>query len=321
MGAERVEPRLIKDWCEDLAHLYKKHDQNRTPVDVWIATMAHCSVMGESIRKAHYEELIAAAMHAFAWMCAFVSRCKATENPLLKCSEDFCEMVYLKYPQKCGLCADDPCNCNPLETEKQKDKPAKYRELHKIWTGVRQRNDLGWWLNIYRHMYGGRIALMTLETIGFHLLEEAGEEAFALRKLVEMDHVLDEDLEGIDADFLERIAHIDGLVEEYERCQNQSQFEKDEKTGKPKLEVTSDDPLHIRARIVHAKMEQVIEFADTFSWFCATLIKLEEIAKNLSVEIDRFDIERRLQKEYGRKGEALRCPRCKQSECGCLFFF
>lgn len=321
MGPEELEPRTIEEWCTDLAGLYNRHDQHRTPVDVWIATMSYASVMGESIRRVHYGRLMEGAVHAFAWMCAFVTRCNQGDDLVLKCDHSFCDMVYFKYPQKCGHCGENPCRCNPLEMEGRDDKPADYRKLYNTWRGGRGKSkDLIWWLDTFRSIYGGRIALMTLETIGFHFLEEASEEAFALRNLVQMRGVLEYGIDGIDEKFLSSIGNIDTLVDEYELCLDDPNVPKDT-DGKPEPSITSDDAPHVKARLVDAKMKQVIEFADTFSWFCAILIKLEELVKNLGKDVDEFHVEAQLQKEYGPTGEPLKCPRCRQQECGCMFFF
>ena len=158
---------------------------------------------------------------------------------------------------------------------------------------------------------------MTLENIAFHFLEEAGEEARAVRELIQMRNVLNANIQGVDEKFLEKIYVIDGLFEEYQNCMDV--LKKDEE-NKPIIDITSCDPKHIKARIVKGKMGLIVELADTFSWFCTILIKLEMIAEGLHLEEDLYDLEKCLEKIYGPKGTTLVCPRCKSYDCKCLFF-
>jgi hypothetical protein len=305
--------RLVSEWSNEFADLFKKHDSSRSPEEIWIATMAYCSSIGEAIRRTNYRELIDFAAHTFNWMCSFVTKCNQTDDLLFICKNDFCDMVYFKFPGICGHCLDNHCSCNPIEIDKKKDKAAQYKKLFEESSLFPTKNfSITDWTKMFKKIYGGRIYLMTLENIGFHFLEESGEEALAIRELMQMRGILTANIPGINEEFLFRISSIDGLVEEYDTCMKQ--------LGCDKPDITSREEKHLKARIVKGKMDLIIEFADTFSWFCAVLIKLEMIAESLNVSKDQYDLEKWLEKKYGLNGEKLTCPRCKSDDCECLFF-
>jgi hypothetical protein len=320
MGA-KAESRSIRDWCVGFEELYGEADKKRRPEELWIATMAHCSAMGEGIRRVAYDELINSAAHAFCWMCSFVNKCNTTDDLVFCISDSLCEMVYLKYPQRCGYCVFNECRCNPYKMDKQKDKVAKYEELHKFLKNDRPiQYDLKRWKEIFRELYGGRIYMMTLESLGFHFLEEVGEQTKAVRELVQLRDVLKARIPGVDKPFLQKISSIDGLLEEYSKCLKDPKLKKVPDKSKPDIDISSRDAVHIKARIVSAKMDSIIELADTFSWFCAILIKLDWIAKGLALDEVHFNIEKKLQDIYGSSDVPLKCPMCGKQKCNCIFF-
>jgi hypothetical protein len=200
--------------------------------------------------------------------------------------------------------------------DSKKDKAADYIILLEKWKDFRRTegHTLREWLNMFRDIYGGRIHLLTLESMGFHFLEEAGEEAKAVRQLVQLRGVLDDGVKGLDKKFLEEISGIEKLTEEYGKC------EKD-KEGKPKIKMDSNALEHVKARIVKAKMDFVVELADTFSWFCSILIKILGIIEITGVNNpDDYDLDIFLKKEYEASPEGLKCPTCHGSPCKCMFF-
>jgi hypothetical protein len=157
---------------------------------------------------------------------------------------------------------------------------------------------------------------MTLDAIGFHFLEEAGEEAVGIRKILQLRGILAKGNSLIDHNYIRKLSTVEGLVEEYVY----GAFPREEKTGKPKIDLTSKEEEFIKARIVDAKMDLIIELSDTFSWFCAILIKLGMLLKESNLWSERYDIETYLNDEYGPEGEDLKCPVCRQNVCACLSF-
>ena len=310
------EPRLIKEWMHDFAELYSDSDKERSPEEFWIATMSYCSVIGESIRRINYPRLMKAAAHAFCWICSYVHYCNNTEDLILHCNHTLCDIVFLKFPNVCGHCLENPCKCDPFKMDEKKDKSADYRWLLDRWKERRkiEGHKIDEWLNIFKDIYGGQNHLQTLESIGFHFLEEAGEEAMAVRQLVQMRGILNGGVKGLEKEFLETLASIEGLVDEYINCPKDDE-------NKPKIVMESNDLEHVKTRLVKAKMDFVIELADTFSWFCAILIKISRIVENIEVNNpELYDLEKFLQTEYKASPEGLTCPTCTKRPCKCCFF-
>jgi hypothetical protein len=98
-----------------------------------------------------------------------------------------------------------------------------------------------------------------------------------------------------------------------------------EKEALSKIDYSSANPEILKARLLKGKMDLVIEFSDTFSWFCAVLLKLNEIIESEKLPIDiesGFDIEEELKSIYKspNKTAPLVCYACKQKSCKCLFY-
>ena len=326
----KADCRKITDWTGGFVKLYHEPDSNRRPEEFWNATMAHVSSIGEAIRRTHYKELIKSAAHAFCWMCSYVDFCNNTEDhPLFKFENSLSEIVGLKFPGICGHCMEKHCSCKPVQMDEQQDKSAKYHELLKEWK-KRKHNDytMDTWLDDFWTIFSGQIHLQVIESIGFHLLEEAGGEARAVRELVQFSGILDANIEGIDENYLLSISKVDGVVNEYSKYINIFKKKFKVSTDKEvikKIDLTSNDPGLIKLRLIRSKMGFVIELADTFSWYCAVLLKLQEIIKDEDLDdelLKTFHIEESLKKVYKSASakEPLKCYACGKDKCKCKFF-
>lgn len=304
-------------WASAFEKLYAKQDAERTPEEMWIGAMAHCSKIGESIRKLDYDELMFFAAKAFCWMLSFSVKCNRTPDPFFRCDNTFSDMVYLKFPESCGHCTHNVCDCRPIEIDAKKDKAAKYSTLLEKWQKARRTTDIEYtiqdWLGTFTQIYSGRIHLQTMETLGFHFLEEAGEEAMAVRKLVQLRGAVNATIAGIDDKAVSELTNIPAIVSTYIKL---GQGKPD---GKPPFKLNSKEKVDILSRIVDAKMDFIIELADTFSFFCSILIKLGEVRVS---KRKRFpaDLEKRLVHIYGDPEAGLKCPECKKGACECIFF-
>ena len=166
-----------------LSDLYSQADSKRTPEQMWIAVMSHTSFIGENIRKVAFEKLVKSAAHTFCWLCSFVNKCNTYQKDIFSISENLSEIVSLKYPLVCGHCRTNVCKCDAEKMDSIDDKTALYKELFGlrkvILPSVRPFSIKDWRENFHR-IYAGRIHIQTLESIGFHFLEEIGEAAFVL---------------------------------------------------------------------------------------------------------------------------------------------
>lgn len=302
--------RSIKDWMGIFSGIYSKVDAQRTPEQIWVAVTAHSSSIGESIRRYAFSELLKYAAHTFCWLCSFVNKCNQVKDDVFSCTETVCGMVSLKYPFKCGHCRKDYCSCDPIEMDTQIDKSAKYERL------VQDRQDVllsveGFsitdWKRKFQDIFGHRIHLLAFENIGFHFLEEVGEVAVAVRKLSQLKNVLYDGIEGIRIEFLKELTTVEGIVENYKTYYVSGD-----------TDYTSRDTNMIKWRMVDAKMALVIEIADTFSWFCAILNKLDSILKGCGFPFSTLE-EKLCEVYIDDKGNA-RCPTCKKEQCECIFY-
>ena len=203
--------------------------------------------------------------------------------------------------------------------EKKSDKAAHYKEL------LQKRNVnlaayAGWgilhFLTMYHDIFKARIHIQTLESIGFHFLEEVGEAAVAVRQLSQLRKIQESGIEGIDQAFLDGLNTVDNIVDNYQK------FYKDQKD----IKLNIREPEMMKARVTAAKMALIVEIGDTFSWFCGILNKLLSIEKSIwenpeeHPEFKFLDLETALYKEYfNEEGNAI-CPTCETLPCSCEFF-
>lgn len=331
MNFNIIDCRTIENWTKGFEKLYYSIDKERRPEELWNATMAHISGIGEAIRRIHYRKLLESATHVFCWMTCYVKICNESKDDIFYFQNNFSEIVGLKYPQICGHCMKKKCKCDPIAMDRRKDKAAKYKKLlhhaerKDIKFNIYTLND---WLLLFYKIYSGQIHLLTLESIGFHLLEEAGEEAKAVRQLVQFRGIIEAHINGIDENYLRKISNIQGLVDEYsismEKIKEIYKTES-EKEARDKIDLKSTNPDIIKARLVVGKMDFVIELADTFSWFCSVLLKLWKTIEEEKLEIKtfkEFHIEEAMKKFYksSDKAKLLTCYACKKTSCECLFF-
>jgi hypothetical protein len=309
----------IKEWMNVFLDLYSKADQQRTPEQMWIAVMAHTSSIGENIRKVAFEKLLNSGAHTFCWLCSFVNKCNRLENDdLFSISESLCGIVSLKYPDKCGHCGHSPCDCDPVKMEDEEGKLARFKFLLE----ERNRNlDAyeGYSIKDYRDMflgiYKGRLHIQSLESIGFHFLEEIGEAAVSVRQLSQLRKIACDKETGIDSSFLRSITTAEGIVE------NHFRHHKNPK----EIKYYSKEPDMLKARVVNAKMDLVAEIADSFSWFCAILNKLDRISKSIYDKPEEHDtlkpLESVLYDVYiDPETKKAICPSCHNSPCKCAFY-
>ena len=223
-------------------------------------------------------------------------------------------MVSLKYPLKCGHCEKDECTCDPRRMDEIPNKAATYERL------LGFRNDIlasveGYrflqWQNKFNDIFGGRIHILTLETIGFHFLEEVGEAAIGIRKLSQFKKIREARIQDINDTFFKLLTTVPNIVEQY-------------KTYKRETSYISKDSDMLKWRIIDAKMDLVIEIGDTFSWFCAVMNKLDMISKCIVNDPAQspllLSLEEQLRREYIDQDGSIKCPTCGKYPCECVFY-
>jgi len=303
-------------WASIFSDIYAEADKDRIPEQIWIAIMAHASTIGESIRTFSVEQLSKSAAHTFCWLCSFINRCMVLKNDIFSIEEPLYGVVTLKYPSLCGHCEKRPCGCDPKTMDAKEDKSAKYSRLLEF-RNQHLPSYEGWSINhfigMFNDIYEWRVHIQTLESIGFHFLEEVGEAAVAVRKLSQLRSL--RSTKGFDKLFNE-LTTVEKIVKNYE------EFVKDPKN----IKLTNRDPEMLKMRVIEAKMSLIVEIGDTFSWFCGILNKMRAIEHAIWEEPKehtnfRFpDLETALEAEYlDDEGKPI-CPTCGISPCNCAFY-
>jgi hypothetical protein len=311
--------KTIKQWMEVFSELYSETDSDRTPEQMWIAVMAHTSSIGEAIRKSAFESLMDSAAHTFCWLCSFVNKINKLQNDVFSINETLCGIVSLKYPHACGHCRGNPCACDAVSLDKEKNKSAKYVDLfdrRKRILASFEAYTIEDTTSMFKDIYSGRIHIQTLESIGFHFLEEIGEAAICVRQLSQFRRVTDDPKTKVSLDFLRELTSVEGIVNNY--AKNYGQIA----AG---IDYASRDPNMLKARIVDAKMGLIAEIGDSYSWFCGIMNKLESISTAIYNEPDEHPeivgpLDPVLTKIYFDSESKLRCPSCKSNPCICAFF-
>lgn len=315
--------RSINDWGKIFENVYGQADSKRTPEQMWTAVMAHASSIGESIRKGAFESLLNSAVHHFCWLCSFVNKCNGLDNDdIFSIKDSLCGIVSLKYPCKCGYCRKNPCACDPVVMEGERNKSAEYKKLlefRKLYLDSFEGYSVKDACEVFREIYSGRIHIQTLDDIGFHFLEEIGEAAFCVRKLSQLRTMADVSDTGIDRAFLGQLSSVEGIVENY------AIHGPSKRTKIANIDYASTKPKMLKARVVEAKMGLVVEIGDSFSWFCSILNKLDSILRSIYNRPEKYNtikmpFEEVLIKEYFDPDGNARCPHCKSSICKCVFY-
>lgn len=319
--SSEITNKKITDWMDVFSAIYKEPDADRTPEQIWIAIMAHASKIGESIRTFSIKTLSISAAHTFCWLCSFINKCNTLEQDIFALKEDLSSIVTLKYPNVCGHCGESTCHCDAIKMDREKDKSAAYADLLNRRVRLSYKDyTMDNFLRMFNDIYEGRIHIQTLESIGFHFLEEAGEAAFAVRKLSQLQKIHSEGLDGIDLSLYDRLTTVESIVDEYSKIYEIVNSLKDNP-----VRLKSTDPRVLKARVIDAKLELIVEIGDTFSWFCAIINKLnmiehsiwEKPEEHINEMFQNFEIT--LNEEYIKDGEP-KCPTCTNVPCQCAFF-
>jgi len=324
--------RTLQEWQEGFAKLYEGPDSKRDPEHFWIGVMAHFSAVGESIRQYDFLKIYRTAAHAYCWLLCFANKLQKSEDPLFLVNEPIWRLVGYKYPKICGHCLNSSCKCSPYDVEGKLDKVFKYgkwlenlepiSEEIKMWT-------IKNWMGMFQEVYGKNTELRPLDSIGFHLLEEGGEAAKAIRVLTQFRGVENISKLGIDHDFFKKISNLRGMVELYDKLSEELKGKKGFTSNKQLREfvkpfLTNVDV--IKWRIVDSKLNLVSEFCDSFSWLCTLLVKCERISELLALKNTKdrikWDVEYLLCDIYfsNSSDENLKCYACKKDKCKCLIF-
>lgn len=204
----------LDGWAERFWQLYKNQNINRTIPEIWLAAIQSTSVIAEGVRKNTYGEVKKGITHLFSWICAFYNQCTIHPNreshyslteldfskyasfkkykPSWDKEPNLWKIIAFKFPGRCGRCCVSPCNCGLSRVGefigKHSDFPKEIKMYRKNFTKDGQDSSLEDWTSLFTINFSNSIYRSSIENICFHLMEEAGEVARAIRALGELAH-------------------------------------------------------------------------------------------------------------------------------------
>ncbi len=304
----------VSEWEQAFAMLYEHRMVGRTLGEVWLGALGGFSGMAQAIRRSEYQSLATSAAEALQWVCLFTYGCSHSRaGSTLHISNSLSEIVAISYPGVCGRCQSVPCACDSLAIDKRRPWPLNLKLL------AHRREQLGFrefsfgnWLQMFTKIFGGRVQMMSLESVGFHLLEEATEVALNIDVLARIDQYLDRESDAA-AEVAEATKSIEGFIELYSALRGEELYARD-------LDPVSYAPSSVLASFLQAKAGLLVGIADTFSWLCTALTKTELILNSNQALGAQSEIDQVLRNLYMGSGQSLRCPKCSSAPCQCNEF-
>lgn len=169
----------LDDWVKMFEEIYGEKNKGKTDEEIWLHVVEEVAELAEDLRKQHVRprynkkgELEGAVINiadTFAWLCAFVSKRGSLE-----------EIVWHKYPNICSYCFVDT-NCLCIAKMSYMDKEEREKKLETYRRKKDRPVTLFDWQKMFERIYGNVNRVVTLEQIGFHLMEEVGEVAREIR--------------------------------------------------------------------------------------------------------------------------------------------
>lgn len=201
----------IDDWVADCNVIWPM-DADRPVFDVYYRVILHGSKLGESLRRELYDETVHELGRMTIWLLSLVSKLRKVDkgiDAVARLTTPLSEMIWNKYPNCCPVCFEHryigkkekwqgeavKCDCmaRPKDAENrgQRTEPETekanmaalraYAREHKPTDGSKHGMDA--LEGMFGTIYSANISVTSIESIGFHLLEEVGEIAEALANL------------------------------------------------------------------------------------------------------------------------------------------
>lgn len=247
--------------------------------------------------------------------------------------ERFEKWLLLKYPDCCPTCGNRPCICaayrsimedrnNKKYDEFWKTHKAQFMELRKRFsastdgklsqaTKVMYDSSIENWIGMFRGIYASGHIEVSLESVGFHFLEEVGEVSDGLLCLEEL-HKYKNQIGVYKAGSVELHKIIEekaGKDEQYEKFWEEYLSQCKGEKG----DVSHDKLLKYLLKINMTLIKE--ELADVFSWMCAILNKIEALSKNWSPDMRPRSLSEALHAHYRLSEGKVGCSYCSDTIC------
>ncbi|MCK4394815.1 hypothetical protein KAX17_18100 [Candidatus Bipolaricaulota bacterium] len=361
-----IRSHTVAQWESIFDDLYGAVNRGRPIEQIWVAVMAQCSELGEGLRKGNLQEILVEAADVFEWLCTFVTALRRPGS-VFTAQMNLSTAVSLKYPGVCGRCfglASAPsaenlpvpvpgeythCVCLPRKMESAYDKPVEYGLAFEYNQRAAKVLDFDSftildWQRVFHGTFGRNTHFSTIEMIGYHFLEEAGEVALAVRHLSQLKKAIN--MKSIGPTVREWGHAVKSLFTYCE--ENKSRL-----SDKDQLRYDLHREKNLLLRLAFGKVHVLLELGDMYAWLCSLLSKMEDsIEQNAAFfkyvadlygfheskrncnRVSHQDTERRIRKMLSETpllemqlqrtyfpddGEAASCPTCHKKTCDCLF--
>ncbi len=156
-------------WVEMFQDVYGTQNANLSDEQIWLHVVEEAGELAEDLRKQHVNGVLDNVADTFAWVSAFSIRHGSLE-----------EMVWNKFPGACCYClVETDCGCieqKPSISEKERE-----NQLQVSRSREDRPRSIYKWQQMFNKIYGRSNTSQSVEQLGFHLMEEIGEVAKAMR--------------------------------------------------------------------------------------------------------------------------------------------
>lgn len=200
----------LEDWQAAFYELYGHIDNRRSIESIWRHAMVNASKFSTDIRKNNFGLAFEHLAHLMNWSLTFVSRCqnsrKLDKNELFSILKSISEIFWEKYPNICPYCNARPCTCSTPGRMEMEKEPAVFKRDKEIRNMQDVPRSLDEWSNMFDNIYGGIHSIATINELSFHLVEETGEVADQIVRIIEI--LNEQDLEMKKADLSHELADV-----------------------------------------------------------------------------------------------------------------
>lgn len=175
-------PETVNEWQEMFVMIYGDANSVLDPTEIWLHLVEELGEVATDLRKENRDKLRKDLPDVFAWLCGFAERTGFKVE----------DVAWDKYPGVCPYCKKERlCVCiGGTYQSYDRDRISAYRRQNH-----RRPVSLADWEKMFHRIYGNVNTIVMTSAIGFHLMEEVGEVAKALRS---PNHIgLDEEIADV----------------------------------------------------------------------------------------------------------------------------
>jgi NTP pyrophosphatase (non-canonical NTP hydrolase) len=342
----------LDEWVVGLYSIYRKHDIESTPSDIWLQVVNDASQLAEEVRRENYkpvsdeEGVLRQAVKMFCWISCFVGKysLEGTQDlggndpigsslvtshnldDFIGGDEAYSKWIVHKFPGVCPVCGSNPCLCpSYAEIVENRKVDPRYEFFKGEWSknidaAKKRFNITDNTKNFRTKPLNQWIKFFSDIYGGVHLQMNLDQICFHL--LEEVGEVSDELLY---LTLLKKYQkqHLDNVFESV-FYKSKGSIEGgspklDEQVNKVSTKKSGVDLGKALFEFVHTSNIENLkgELADVFSWLCAILHKLDCLIKPGIVKDrpDSFSFSRQIENHYKNFQGQFSCPACGQAKC------